>query len=409
MEKVLAYDRSIVAQETGYWCGPAATQVVLNGRGIRRTEADLARRMGTDTDGTDHIGLPAKVLAAEIPGVRWTTVQMHQDPPTQAQKDQLWTDLVRSIDARYGVVMNIVAPPSNYPRAVAPSTQNLAYRGGTVYHYVALMGYGIDPDGRRRVWWADSGFPPYGSWVSFRQTASLCPPKGYVAASPLAAAPAPTPAAPAPPAAAPVGSAPRFESIQLLGQSHQPRTPRRSTSFDHTGEGNASALDLARYCSNTRNQVSYHYTLRDGSWCSWCRWSAPRGACWMRTRTRSTCASPGRVRAGPGHSGSNAARTSASPAYVAVMRLPPLRHPATVITPPYRRGSGSPITPTSPLPGHRHPPRRRQPVPLGRIRRRRRRLRRATGHRQRSTPKPRAKAWIGKRLTDGETALRGPG
>lgn len=52
MEKVLAYDRSIVAQETGYWCGPAATQVVLNGRGIRRTEADLARRMGTDTDGT---------------------------------------------------------------------------------------------------------------------------------------------------------------------------------------------------------------------------------------------------------------------------------------------------------------------------------------------------------------------
>ena len=31
---------------------PAATQVVLNGRGIRRTEADLARRMGTDTDGT---------------------------------------------------------------------------------------------------------------------------------------------------------------------------------------------------------------------------------------------------------------------------------------------------------------------------------------------------------------------
>jgi hypothetical protein len=256
MEKVLAYDRSIVAQETGYWCGPAATQVVLNGRGIRRTEADLARRMGTDTDGTDHIGLPAKVLAAEIPGVRWTTVQMHQDPPTQAQKDQLWTDLVRSIDAGYGVVMNIVAPPSNYPRAVAPSTQNLAYRGGTVYHYVALMGYGIDPDGRRRVWWADSGFPPYGSWVSFEQTASLCPPKGYVAASPLAAAPAPTPVAPAPPAATPVGSAPRFESIQLLGQSHQPRTRPPINFLIHTEEGNASALDLARYCNNTRNQVS---------------------------------------------------------------------------------------------------------------------------------------------------------
>ena len=48
MEKVLAYDRSIVAQETGFWCGPAATQIVLDGRGVRRTEGELARRMGAE-------------------------------------------------------------------------------------------------------------------------------------------------------------------------------------------------------------------------------------------------------------------------------------------------------------------------------------------------------------------------
>jgi hypothetical protein len=30
-EHVLPYDRSIVPQETGFWCGPAAAQVVLNG------------------------------------------------------------------------------------------------------------------------------------------------------------------------------------------------------------------------------------------------------------------------------------------------------------------------------------------------------------------------------------------
>lgn len=138
MEKVLAYDRTIVAQETGFWCGPAATQIVLDGRGIRRSEADLAKRMGTHTGGTDHIGLPAKVLAAELPGVKWTTVQMPNDPPTAAQKDRLWADLVRSIDAGYGVVMNIVAPPGNYPKAVAPSTQNLRYSGGVVYHYVVI-------------------------------------------------------------------------------------------------------------------------------------------------------------------------------------------------------------------------------------------------------------------------------
>ena len=38
-EKVLPYDHSIVPQETGYWCGPAATQVVLNSRGIYIAES----------------------------------------------------------------------------------------------------------------------------------------------------------------------------------------------------------------------------------------------------------------------------------------------------------------------------------------------------------------------------------
>ena len=412
MEKVLAYDRSIVAQETGYWCGPAATQVVLNGRGIRRTEADLARRMGTDTDGTDHIGLPAKVLAAEIPGVRWTTVQMPTDPPTAAQKDRLWADLVRSIDAGYGVVMNIVAPPSNYPRAVAPSTQNLAYRGGTVYHYVALMGYGIDPDGRRRVWWADSGFPPYGSWVSFEQTASLCPPKGYVAASPLAAAPVGSaPAAPAPPAATPVGSAPRFESIQLLGQSHQPRTRPPINFLIHTEEGNASALDLARYCNNTRNQVSYHYTLRDGKLVQ----LVPlERAAWSvldaNAYTINLCFAGSR--AGWTRQEWLARREDIRiAAYVAVRDCRRFGIPLTVITPPYRRGSGisdhayvtrclgigTHLDVGSSFPwdvfaadvaAYAGPP--------------------ATGNLI-DAEAARAKAWIGKRLTDGETALRGAG
>ena len=46
-EMVLPYDHSIVPQETGYWCGPAATQVVLNSRGIYVAEKDGSRRRGT--------------------------------------------------------------------------------------------------------------------------------------------------------------------------------------------------------------------------------------------------------------------------------------------------------------------------------------------------------------------------
>ncbi|QIN94250.1 endolysin [Mycobacterium phage Willsammy] len=191
-EKLLPYDRSIVPQETGYWCGPAATQVVLNSRGIIKAESDLARQIGTTTRGTDYVGLIERVLDAIVPDARYTSVYIANDPPTAAQKETLWRNLVASINAGYGVVMNWVAPPSNKPRGVKGSVSP-SYSGGTTYHYVAAMGYDDNP-AARAVWIADSGFRPYGYWVSFDQCATLIPPKGYcyAAAAPVA------PAAPAP-------------------------------------------------------------------------------------------------------------------------------------------------------------------------------------------------------------------
>lgn len=49
------------------------------------------------------------------------------------------------------------------------------------------MGYGEDGAGRR-YWIADSGFSPYGYWISHEQLASLIPPKGYAYAAPVKAA-----------------------------------------------------------------------------------------------------------------------------------------------------------------------------------------------------------------------------
>src|SRR5258705_2022677 len=66
-EMVLPYDHSIVPQETGYWCGPAATQVVLNSRGIYVAERDLARSIGTHTGGTDYVGLIERDLDRRLP------------------------------------------------------------------------------------------------------------------------------------------------------------------------------------------------------------------------------------------------------------------------------------------------------------------------------------------------------
>lgn len=176
-EKVLPYNRAIVRQETPYWCGPASTQIVLDTRGVHVAEADLARELGTHRGGTDYVGLVLPSLNNRLPGASYRMVEMPNDPPTAAQRDRLWRDLVRSIDAGYGVVVNWVAPPRNYPRGVKGSISP-RYSGGTVYHYVAAMGYDDNPS-LRAVWIADPGFQPQGYWISFDQLATLIPPKGY--------------------------------------------------------------------------------------------------------------------------------------------------------------------------------------------------------------------------------------
>ena len=101
-EKVLPYDHSIVPQETGYWCGPAATQVVLNSRGIYVAESDLARSIGTHTGGTDYVGLIERDLDRRVPQAGYMSVYMPNDPPTSAQRERLWRDLVRGINAGWG-------------------------------------------------------------------------------------------------------------------------------------------------------------------------------------------------------------------------------------------------------------------------------------------------------------------
>ncbi|MGK9270507.1 C39 family peptidase [Williamsia muralis] len=184
-ERVLPYDRSIAPQDTYFFCGPASTQMVLNSRGIFRSEQQLAQELGTTTNGTDYVGLIERVLNRYLGGV-YVTRYTANDPMSQAQKDRLWSDIVASIDSGYGVVANIVASPSNYPRGVKGSASP-AYGGGTVYHYIAVMGY---DDEARAVWVADSGFRPFGYWCSLDQLATLIPPKGYSAALNVTADPA---------------------------------------------------------------------------------------------------------------------------------------------------------------------------------------------------------------------------
>ncbi|MFJ2895349.1 C39 family peptidase [Streptomyces sp. NPDC087218] len=159
-------------QQTGYWCGPAATRIALSARIAPPSQGDLAWQLGTTEAGTDHISQVTGVLNANL-GTGWyETKEMPNDPPTQAQRDLLWRDIVLDIDNNYPLVANIVAPPGNQPPGY-PSDQ-------TIYHYFTVIGY---DDANRTVLIADpasfGGNQIY--WLSFDQLATLIPPKGYSA------------------------------------------------------------------------------------------------------------------------------------------------------------------------------------------------------------------------------------
>ena len=179
VEKILPYSRNRVAQETYYNCGPATVEtIVQSATGRWFSESDLGRKLGTYQGGTDWIGQFPKVLNGLIPGADYGFREMPNDPATSTQRDQLWKDIINSINAGHGVVANIVSPPSNRPRGVRGSMSPAYPDKGTIYHYIAVMGYGYD-DYQRAVWIADSGFSPFGYWLSFDQLATLIPPKGY--------------------------------------------------------------------------------------------------------------------------------------------------------------------------------------------------------------------------------------
>jgi hypothetical protein len=158
-------------QRTSYWCGPTATDMALSVRIAPPGQAALASQLGTTTNGTDWIGQVTGVLNNNLHAGWYVTRELPNDPPTQPQRDLLWSDLTRAIDDGFPLVVNIVAPPSNHPPG---------YPNTTIYHYIAVAGYNADT---RQAWIADSadfgGHQEY--WLPFDQLATLVPPKGYTA------------------------------------------------------------------------------------------------------------------------------------------------------------------------------------------------------------------------------------
>src|SRR5207253_1755512 len=62
--KVLDVDYQV--QQNGYWCGPASTRIAISARRGAPSQADLARQLGTTTNGTDWIGQVTNTLNAQL-------------------------------------------------------------------------------------------------------------------------------------------------------------------------------------------------------------------------------------------------------------------------------------------------------------------------------------------------------
>ena len=169
-EHVLSVEYQV--QETGWWCGPAATRCALSARVAVPNQATLAAELGTHEGGTDHISQITTVLNNRVDSGTYYSYEMPNDPPTPDQSNLLWSHVVDNIDNNHAVVANIVAPPGNQPPGY-PADQ-------TVYHYFTVIGYDTD---HNTVCIADSasfnGYQIY--WLDFSHLASLIPPKGYSA------------------------------------------------------------------------------------------------------------------------------------------------------------------------------------------------------------------------------------
>ncbi|MGH3728080.1 MAG: C39 family peptidase [Micromonosporaceae bacterium] len=164
-------------QVTGYFCGPAATRMALKAQTSSPPgQWDLASMMGTDQNGTDHVGLVADAMNSVL-GSSYYEDKYLDYSPTQAQRDLFTQDVIYDIDRGYAIVANIWV--------AAGGPRPPGYPSGAVFHYVTIIGY---DNGGDRVLIADpaagiGGFENVESkyWLDTYTMGTLIGGKGYAA------------------------------------------------------------------------------------------------------------------------------------------------------------------------------------------------------------------------------------
>ncbi|WP_204029787.1 C39 family peptidase, partial [Micromonospora andamanensis] len=156
------------AQDTFYYCGPAAARNALSVQGKNIDQHDMAKRMGTTEAGTNSINDITPILNKETGKDVYKSVEIAGAKADDKQTDKLREDVIRTVDAGRAVVANIAG--------TATDTDGTAhsFEGG---HYVSVVGY---RDGGEQVKIADSADPNQASyWLSTKDLANWIATRGY--------------------------------------------------------------------------------------------------------------------------------------------------------------------------------------------------------------------------------------
>ncbi|MDI1461246.1 C39 family peptidase [Catellatospora sp. KI3] len=122
---------SFQAQQTGYWCGPAATRLALTQRGYAPSQSSLASKLPTDTAGTDSITQVMRVLNSYANVNGWYEHKV-VNSNSAAEQNLLKYDIVFDVDRNYALVLNVRGGRTD----TAGVYHN--YPGG---HYLTVVGY----------------------------------------------------------------------------------------------------------------------------------------------------------------------------------------------------------------------------------------------------------------------------
>jgi hypothetical protein len=163
--KVLPHNTEL--QTTYYNCGPTAARNALVVHDPNANADQLAKQLGTTTDGTNSAADITRVLNAHLGAGHYATTMINGGTASKAQLGKLRSDVVGAVTKGDAVVANVAGTVTD------TAGETHSYEGG---HYLAVVGYGASGNTVKIADSADTvGSPDYtltvtqlGNWIATR-------------------------------------------------------------------------------------------------------------------------------------------------------------------------------------------------------------------------------------------------